>query len=128
MNLTPANTGNRRPQIRMRGSLTPGSTGYDHMIIRPTQPVQTQAQTLPQPTAYNNMPVQAQDQTLPPAQPTAYYNNIDDEIQAFWLNKRKLDSVHFPWLKVLGRRGHSGQCLLRHGDYLMALDMHHNGL
>ncbi|WZZ11430.1 hypothetical protein YC2023_097351 [Brassica napus] len=83
MNLTPANTGNWRPQIRMRGSLTPGSTGYDHMIIRPTQPVQTQAQTLPQPTAYNNMPVQAQAQTLPQPQPTGYYNSLDDEIQAF---------------------------------------------
>ncbi|KAG5391077.1 hypothetical protein IGI04_032618 [Brassica rapa subsp. trilocularis] len=83
MNLTPANTGNWRPQFRMRGSLTPGSTGYDHMIIRPTQPVQTQAQTLPQPTAYNNMPVQAQAQTLPQPQPTGYYNSLDDEIQAF---------------------------------------------
>ncbi|CAF2260567.1 unnamed protein product [Brassica napus] len=84
MNLTPANTGNwRPPQIRMRGSLMPGSTGYDHMIIRPTQPVQAQAQTLPQPTAYNNMPVQAQAQTLPQPQPPGYYNSLDDEIQAF---------------------------------------------
>ena len=84
MNLTPASTGNwRPPQIRMRGSLMPGSTGYDHMIIRPTQPVQTQAQALPQATAYNNMPVQAQAQTLPQPQPTSYYNSLDDEIQAF---------------------------------------------
>ncbi|KAL0797527.1 hypothetical protein Bca101_052701 [Brassica carinata] len=105
MNLTPANTGNRRPQIRMRGSLTPGSTGYDHMIIRPTQPVQTQAQTLPQPTAYNNMPVQAQDQTLPPAQPTAYYNNIDDEIQAFLAQQTEAGLGSFPVAEGVGTPG-----------------------
>ncbi|XP_006306754.2 E4 SUMO-protein ligase PIAL1 isoform X1 [Capsella rubella] len=54
INLTPGNTANWRPPSRMRGSLAPG-TGYDHMIIRPTQPVQSQAQRLhpPQPTAHN---------------------------------------------------------------------------
>ncbi|CAN7066072.1 unnamed protein product, partial [Brassica oleracea var. botrytis] len=71
---------------RMRGSLTPGSTGYEHMIIQPTRPVHAPAQTLsqPQPTAYNYIPAQAQAQvqTLPPPQPTANYN-IADEIQAF---------------------------------------------
>ncbi|XP_013672614.2 E4 SUMO-protein ligase PIAL1 [Brassica napus] len=69
---------------RMRGSLTPGSTGYEHMIIQPTRPVHAPAQTLsqPQPTAYNYIPAQAQVQTLPPPQPTANYN-LADEIQAF---------------------------------------------
>lgn len=106
MNLTPANTGNRRPQIRMRGSLTPGSTGYDHMIIRPTQPVQTQAQTLPQPTAYNYIPDQAQAQTLPPAQPTAYYNNnIDDEIQAFLAQQTEAGLGSFPVAEGVGTPG-----------------------
>ncbi|ESQ35986.1 hypothetical protein EUTSA_v10007035mg [Eutrema salsugineum] len=62
-----ANTANWRPQIRMRGSIAPGSTGYDHMIIRPTRPVQAQAQT-----------------TLAPPQPTTTaYNSIAGEIQAF---------------------------------------------
>ncbi|CAA7053285.1 unnamed protein product [Microthlaspi erraticum] len=68
VNTTSANTGNWRPLTRMRGSLTPGTiTGYEHMIIRPTRPVQAQAQT------------------LPPPQPAAYSSNnyIADEIQAF---------------------------------------------
>ncbi|XP_010489534.1 PREDICTED: E4 SUMO-protein ligase PIAL1-like isoform X2 [Camelina sativa] len=54
MNLPPANTANWRQPSRMRGSLEPG-TRYDHMIIRPTRPVQAQAQTLPPPqsTAHN---------------------------------------------------------------------------
>lgn len=68
---------------RMRGSLTPGSTGYEHMIIQPTRPVHAPAQTLsqPQPTAYNYIPAQAQVQTLPPLQPTAY-NYIPAQAQA----------------------------------------------
>ncbi|CAH2038526.1 unnamed protein product [Thlaspi arvense] len=65
MNLTSANTANWQPQTRMRGSIMPGSTGYDHMIIRPTRPVQAQAQT------------------LAPPQPTAYNDSIADEVQAF---------------------------------------------
>ncbi|KAF3585897.1 hypothetical protein F2Q69_00026123 [Brassica cretica] len=70
MNMTPDNSANMRPQIRMmRGSITPGSTRYDHLIIQPTQrPVQSQshAQTLPppQPTAYDYVPVQSQAQTF----------------------------------------------------------------
>ncbi|KAH0921064.1 hypothetical protein HID58_021082 [Brassica napus] len=70
MNMTPDNSANRPQQIRMmRGSITPGSTRYDHLIIRPTQrPVQSQsqAQTLPppQPTAYSHVPVQSQAQTF----------------------------------------------------------------
>lgn len=76
MNLTPDNSANRPPQIRMmRGSIAPGSTRYDHLIIQPTQrPVQSQAQTLPpsQPTGYNHLPVQTQAQALPPLEPTAY--------------------------------------------------------
>ncbi|KAL0757904.1 hypothetical protein Bca101_095572 [Brassica carinata] len=69
---------------RMRGSLTPGSTGYEHMIIQPTRPVHAPAQTLsqPQPAAYNYIPAQAQVQTLPPLQPTSYHS-MADEIQAF---------------------------------------------
>ncbi|XP_048597835.1 E4 SUMO-protein ligase PIAL1-like isoform X2 [Brassica napus] len=69
---------------RMRGSLTPGSTGYEHMIIQPTRPVHAPAQTLAQPqtTAYNYIPAQAQVQTLPPPQPTSYHS-MADEIQAF---------------------------------------------
>ncbi|KAF8110348.1 hypothetical protein N665_0085s0074 [Sinapis alba] len=106
MNLTPANTGNNwRPQVRMRGSLMPGSTGYDHMIIRPTRPVQTQAQTLPQPTAYNYIPVQAQAQTLPPAQPTAYNNSIDDEIQAFLAQQTEAGLGSFPVAEGVGTPG-----------------------
>ncbi|KAF8116153.1 hypothetical protein N665_0020s0016 [Sinapis alba] len=71
MNSTPDNSANRLPQIRMmRGSITPGSTRYDHLIIQPTQrPVQSQAQTLPppsQPTASSYIPVQSQAQTLTP--------------------------------------------------------------
>ncbi|CAH8357845.1 unnamed protein product [Eruca vesicaria subsp. sativa] len=97
MNLTPANTGNWRPQTRMRGSLTPGSTEYDHMIIRPTQPVQTQAQTLSQSTAYNYMPVQTQAQTLPQPQPTPYYNSIDDEIQAYLAQQTEAGIGSVPW-------------------------------
>ncbi|RID52240.1 hypothetical protein BRARA_H02854 [Brassica rapa] len=106
MNLTPASTGNRRPpHIRMRGSLMPGSTGYDHMIIRPTQPVQTQAQTLPQPTAYNNMPVQAQAQTLPQPQPTGYYNSLDDEIQAFLAQQTEAGIGSVPVGEGVGTQG-----------------------
>ncbi|KAJ4879027.1 zinc ion binding [Raphanus sativus] len=101
MNLTPANTG----QIRMRGSLMPGSTGYDHMTIRPTQPVQTQAQTLPQATAYNYMPVQGQAQTLPQPQPTAYYNNIDDEIQAFLAQQTEAGLGSVPVAEGVGTLG-----------------------
>lgn len=67
MNTTSANTGNWRPLTRMRGSLMPGTTEYDHMIIRPTRPVQAQAQT------------------FPPPQAAAYNSNnyIADDIQAF---------------------------------------------
>lgn len=103
-NMPSANTPSQRPLTRMRGSLTPGSTGYEHLIIRPTRPVQAPTQTLvpPQPTGYNYIPVQAQVQTLPPLQPTAYNcipaqapvqtlpslqpsanYNMADEIQAF---------------------------------------------
>ncbi|CAN8305822.1 unnamed protein product [Cochlearia groenlandica] len=53
---------------RMRGSIAPGSTGYDHMIIRPTRPAQAQAQT------------------LPPPQQTPYNSNRAEEIQAFLAN------------------------------------------
>ncbi|KAL0732522.1 hypothetical protein Bca4012_008731 [Brassica carinata] len=83
-NMTSANTASLPPLTRMRGSLTPGSTGYEHLIIRPTRPVHAPAQTLapPQPTVYNYIPVQAQVQTLPPPQPTSYHN-MADEIQAF---------------------------------------------
>ncbi|XP_019091576.1 PREDICTED: E4 SUMO-protein ligase PIAL1-like isoform X2 [Camelina sativa] len=54
INLPPASTANWRQPSRMRGSIEPG-TEYDHMIIRPTRPVQAQAQTLPPPrsTAHN---------------------------------------------------------------------------
>ncbi|CAH8356046.1 unnamed protein product [Eruca vesicaria subsp. sativa] len=53
MNLTHDNSANRRPQIRMmRGSITPGSTRYDHLIIQPTRPVHSQAQTHPPPQAF----------------------------------------------------------------------------
>lgn len=64
MNLTSANTANWRPQTRMRGSITPGSTAYDQTIILPTRRVHEQAQT------------------PPPPQSTAY-NDIANEVQAF---------------------------------------------
>ncbi|KAJ0237729.1 E4 SUMO-protein ligase PIAL1 [Hirschfeldia incana] len=79
MNSNLDNSANRRPQIpTMRGSITPGSTRYDHLIIQPTQrPVQSQAQTLPPPsqptTAYSYIPVQSQAQTLTP--PQAFLTN-----------------------------------------------------
>ncbi|KAF8089611.1 hypothetical protein N665_0501s0023 [Sinapis alba] len=83
-NIASANSASLRPLTRMRGSLTPDSTGYEHMTIRPTQPVQAPAQTLapPQQTAYSCIPVQAPAQTLGQPQPTSYHN-IADEIQAF---------------------------------------------
>ncbi|KAJ4915065.1 zinc ion binding [Raphanus sativus] len=74
MNLTPDNSANRPPQIRMmRGSIAPGSTRYNHLIIQPTQrPVQSQTLPPSQPTGYNHLPVQTQAQALPPLEPTAY--------------------------------------------------------
>ncbi|KFK43196.1 hypothetical protein AALP_AA1G092800 [Arabis alpina] len=65
-----ANTADWQPQTRMRGSITPGSTAYDQMIILPTRPVHAQSQTLPLP------------QTFRPPQTTTY-DSMADEIQAF---------------------------------------------
>ncbi|CAH8383995.1 unnamed protein product [Eruca vesicaria subsp. sativa] len=104
LNMTSANSAGLRPLTRMRGSLTPSSTGYEHLIIRPTRPVQTQVQALapPQPTNYSSIPVQTHVQALAPPQPTSYSSvpvqthvhtlpqpqpaanyNLADEIQAF---------------------------------------------
>ncbi|KAL1204650.1 E4 SUMO-protein ligase PIAL1 [Cardamine amara subsp. amara] len=71
MNLTSASTANWQPQSRMRGSLEPGSTGYEHMIIQPTQPVQAQAQTLPPPqsTTNNNAADQIREFLVHPSYP-----------------------------------------------------------
>ncbi|XP_010475710.1 PREDICTED: E4 SUMO-protein ligase PIAL1-like isoform X2 [Camelina sativa] len=92
MNLPPANTANWRQPSRMRGSIEPG-TRYDHMIIRPTRPVQAQAQT------------------LPPPQSTA--DNVTNESQAFLLspsypigtNETQVGTSSLPVAEALGLSG-----------------------